>query len=93
MSPEEQSDLPAHAFACTEPDKIEPIAVIGLALRFPQDATSPQKFWEMLMKKESAMTDVPRERYNVEAFYEEGEHQTGVVSCFKCIYRQRGISC
>lgn len=24
------------------------IAVIGMALRFPQDATSPEKFWEML---------------------------------------------
>ena len=62
-----------------EQDKIEPIAIVGLALRFPQDATSPRSFWQMLMEKRSAMTDVPSDRFNIDAFYREGEHETGVV--------------
>lgn len=47
----------------------QPIAVIGMALRFPQDATSPEKFWEMLIDGRSARTEVPKERYNVDSHY------------------------
>ncbi len=73
-----------------ESDGMEPIAIIGLSLRFPQDAISPQKFWRMLMEKRSAMTDVPTDRFNVEAFFEEGEHKTGVVR-YPCTIRKRRI--
>lgn len=48
---------------------VQPIAVIGMALRFPQDATSPEKFWEMLMDGRSARTEVPKQRYNVDSYY------------------------
>ena len=47
----------------------QPIAVIGMGLRFPQDATSPEKFWDMLMEGRSARTEVPTERYNVDSHY------------------------
>lgn len=57
-------------------DKMEPIAVIGLALRFPQDATSPEAFWQMLMQGRSAMTDVPKERFNIDAFHCSGMNKT-----------------
>lgn len=45
------------------------IAVIGMALRFPQDATSPEKFWEMLVDGRSARSEVPKERYNINSHY------------------------
>lgn len=47
----------------------QPIAVIGMALRFPQGATSPEKFWDMLMEGRSARTEVPKDRYNVDSHY------------------------
>jgi hypothetical protein len=31
-------------------DKLEPIAIVGMDLRFPQDANGPEEFWEMLNK-------------------------------------------
>ncbi|KAF2177891.1 hypothetical protein K469DRAFT_601543 [Zopfia rhizophila CBS 207.26] len=46
----------------------EPIAVIGLALKFPQDATCPESFWQTLLEKRSALTSVPKERYNADSF-------------------------
>ena len=52
-----------------ESDKLEPIAVTGFSLKFPQDATSPEKFWQMMLHGRSAMTDVPKDRWNVDAFY------------------------
>ena len=64
---------------CTIGVGMEPIAIIGFSLRFPQDATSPQKFWKMLMEKRSAMTDVPADRFNIDAFYGTGEDDPGEV--------------
>lgn len=61
-------------------DKLEPIAIIGLSLRFPQDATSQAGFWDMLMEGRSARSDVPKDRFNVDAFYKTDSSKTGIVS-------------
>lgn len=50
-------------------DKIEPIAIIGFSARFPQDAISPEAFWNMLREGRSAMTEVPKDRFNIDSFY------------------------
>lgn len=47
----------------------QPVAIIGMGLRFPQDATSPEKFWQMLVDGRSAKTEVPKERYNIDSHY------------------------
>jgi len=57
----------------------DPIAIIGLGLKFPQDAVSAESFWEMLVEGRSARSEVPKERYNVDAFYAPGESKTGTV--------------
>ena len=62
-----------------EQDKLEPIAVIGLSLKFPQDAKSPESFWQMLVEGRSARTDVPANRFNVDAFYRPGPNRVGMV--------------
>lgn len=50
-------------------DKIEPIAVVGFSMNFPQDATSEAGFWQMLTEGRSAMTEIPNTRFNIDAFY------------------------
>jgi hypothetical protein len=50
-------------------DSVTPIAVVGLSLKFPQEATSPESFWKMLMEKRCAMTEVPSDRFNIDAFH------------------------
>lgn len=56
--------------------QIEPIAVCGLSLKFPQDASSEKKFWTMLLEKRSAMTEFPPERLNINAFYHPTRHRS-----------------
>ena len=46
-----------------------PIAIIGYSLKFPQDATSSEAFWQMLVEGRSARSEIPGNRFNVEAFY------------------------
>lgn len=50
-------------------EKLEPIAVIGYSAKFPQDASSPEAFWQLLCEGRSAMTEVPKDRFNVHSFY------------------------
>ncbi|KAG6365680.1 hypothetical protein INS49_007291 [Diaporthe citri] len=53
----------------TERDPMEALAIIGLSVKFPQDATTPEAFWEMLRDGRSAASRVPADRFNVDAFY------------------------
>ena len=46
-----------------------PIAIVGYSLRFPQDATSSEAFWRMLVEGRSARSEVPGDRFNLDAFH------------------------
>jgi acyl transferase domain-containing protein len=48
------------------------IAIVGLSCRFPGDASSPSKFWEMLKNGRNGFSPTT-DRYNAEAFH----HPTG----------------
>jgi acyl transferase domain-containing protein len=57
-------------------DLQEPIAVCGLALKFPQDACSEEGFWTMIQEKRSAMTEFPPERLNINAFHDSTRYDS-----------------
>lgn len=46
----------------------EPIAIVGLSCRFPQ-APNPQAFWELLRNGVDAISEVPSDRWDVDAFH------------------------
>lgn len=48
----------------------EPIAIIGIGCRFPQ-AKNKQAFWQLLQEGVDAITEVPPERWDVNAVYTE----------------------
>ncbi|KAF7911845.1 uncharacterized protein EAE98_011788 [Botrytis deweyae] len=50
-------------------DLLEPIAIIGMSLKYPQDATSPEAFWKLIREKRCTMTEWPSDRLNIDAFY------------------------
>jgi acyl transferase domain-containing protein len=58
-------------------DKVMPIAIVGVGGRFPGDASNPDKLWELLCHGGSAMTEVPKDRFNVDAFYHPQAERTG----------------
>ena len=62
-----------------EQDIIEPVAVVGLSLKFPQDATSPEAFWKMIMEKRCAMTEMPGHRLQMDSFYGTDRNRNDTV--------------
>ncbi|KAK7746447.1 Type I Iterative PKS [Cytospora paraplurivora] len=60
----------------TSGDAAMPIAIVGVSGRFPGEASSPHRLWELISQGRSALTEVPKERYNIDAFYHpSAEHQ------------------
>ena len=57
-----------------------PIAIIGLAFEFPQEATSAEAFWEMLCEGRSSDTKFPQNRLNIDAFYHPDGSRPSSVS-------------
>ncbi|RAQ55877.1 PKS-like enzyme [Aspergillus flavus] len=55
-----------------------PIAVVGLACRFPGDASSPSKFWDMLKNGKDAYSPTST-RWNSDAFYHPGGDRSNVL--------------
>jgi acyl transferase domain-containing protein len=47
----------------------KPLAIVGLSFRLPQDAVTPEAFWEMIMARRCAMTEFPADRLNIDAHY------------------------
>ncbi|HEX8051977.1 MAG TPA: beta-ketoacyl synthase N-terminal-like domain-containing protein, partial [Thermoleophilaceae bacterium] len=45
----------------------EPIAIVGLACRFPGGADTPERYWELLAAGRDAVTEVPPERWSLDA--------------------------
>lgn len=58
-------------------DVEEPIAVIGMACRFPGSVDGPESFWEMIRSGQAGVSDVPPERWDVESFYSPAPGRPG----------------
>jgi acyl transferase domain-containing protein len=59
---------------------VEPIAVIGTACRFPGGANSPEQFWQLLESGTDAITEVPANRWDINAFYHPDAARPGKMN-------------
>ena len=48
----------------------EPIAIVGAACRFPGGASTPEAFWRLLRDGVDAVTEVPADRWDTDAYYD-----------------------
>lgn len=51
----------------------DPIAICGFSMMLPQGASSPQKFWDMMMEKRCATTEFPSDRLNINGFQRKSQ--------------------
>ncbi|KAK4206967.1 putative beta-ketoacyl synthase domain-containing protein [Rhypophila decipiens] len=56
------------------------LAVVGMACRMPGDADTPEKFWELLVQGRDTVSEVPSDRFDLDAHFDptmEGENTVG----------------
>lgn len=56
----------------------EDIAIVGVGCRFP-GADNLEEFWQVLVNGENHVKDIPRERWNHDAFFSEDKDDKGKV--------------
>lgn len=61
-------------------DDIAPVAIIGMSCRFPGDATTPERLWEMCANAREAWSEWPADRFNQDAFLHPNPERGGTVS-------------
>jgi len=60
--------------------KTEPIAIIGMACRFPGGANDLMAFWRLLRDGGDAITEVPSDRWPVDRYYDPAVDVPGKMS-------------
>src|SRR5436305_5954459 len=55
----------------------EPIAIIGMGCRFPGGCHDPETFWRFLMEGGDGVIEVPRDRFDIEDFYDPDPNVAG----------------
>ena len=62
----------------------EPIAIVSMACRFPKSSTSPEAFWESLVAQTDQVSDIPDDRWDLDAFHDDDPDVPGKM------YARRG---
>lgn len=60
------------------------IAIVGIGCRYPGGISNPDEFWSFLINKGDAVTDIPKNRWNIERFYDPDPEMPGKM------YTKRG---
>ncbi|MBW4594598.1 MAG: SDR family NAD(P)-dependent oxidoreductase [Brasilonema angustatum HA4187-MV1] len=62
-----------------EQAKTEPLAIIGMGCRFPTGADTPEAFWQLLRNGVDGITDIPPERWDINAYDGRDPNQPGKI--------------
>ncbi len=55
----------------------EPIAIVGMACRFPGGAVSPEDYWDLLLQGRNAVSEIPRERMDLDPLFDSRPQTPG----------------
>lgn len=58
----------------------EPIAIVSMGCRFPGGANTPEAYWEMLLNGVDAISEIPPERWDVDAYYDSNPDTPGKIA-------------
>lgn len=62
---------------------MEPVAIVGVSFRMPQEAVDEESFWSVLEASKNLMTEWPKDRVNIDSFYEaRNEKKQNKVSIY-----------
>jgi acyl transferase domain-containing protein/NADPH:quinone reductase-like Zn-dependent oxidoreductase/NAD(P)-dependent dehydrogenase (short-subunit alcohol dehydrogenase family) len=63
--------------AAIERARSEPIAIVGIGCRFPGGADTPDEFWKLLHAGVDAVTEVPKDRWDIDRYFDPNPDAIG----------------
>ncbi|MEU2038945.1 SDR family NAD(P)-dependent oxidoreductase [Nocardia niwae] len=57
----------------------DPIVIVGMSCRFPGGVRTPEDFWELLWHGRDAITEVPPQRWDIDAYYDPDPAALGTM--------------
>ncbi|KAL4867936.1 hypothetical protein BDV12DRAFT_197797 [Aspergillus spectabilis] len=57
----------------------KPLAIIGFAAKYAQEADSAETFWEFLLQARESMTSFPKDRLNLDGYYHPDPEHAGTI--------------
>jgi acyl transferase domain-containing protein len=72
--------LPSDSTRTSDPAAREPIAIIGMACRWPGHVMDPDGLWRLLCEGVNPITEVPSERWDVRAFWNPDPSRPGKIT-------------
>jgi acyl transferase domain-containing protein/SAM-dependent methyltransferase len=55
----------------------QPVAIVGIGCRFPGNVRTPDAFWGLLHDGVDAITEVPRDRWDIDVYYDANPDASG----------------
>ncbi|MGH3823937.1 MAG: type I polyketide synthase [Pseudonocardiaceae bacterium] len=81
LSPTAREELARRlAEAGTAVTATEPVAIIGMGCRFPGGANTPDAYWELLLGGRDAVSEVPGDRWDGDAYYDPDPQAPGKIN-------------
>ena len=59
--------------------RIDPVAIVGVGLRLPGGLSTPDEFWDFLLRGGDAITEVPSDRWSADAFSHSADESCGTI--------------
>lgn len=64
----------------------EPIAIVSMACRFPRRSRTPEDFWKCLIDQTDEVSEIPDDRWDLDAFYDEDPEVPGKMYARKGVF-------
>ena len=58
----------------------QPIAIVGMACRFPGNVSTPDEFWELLARTRTGYTEIPKDRFDSNRFVHPNPGKSGTTN-------------
>lgn len=55
------------------------IAIVGIGCHTPGQVNGPEQFWDFLVSGENGVTEVPKDRWDVDEYYDPNPNKTGKI--------------
>ena len=71
----------------------QPVAIIGMACRFPGNVSTPDEFWELCARARTGFSEIPKDRFDSNRFVHPNPGKSGTTNAQGGNFLQADLKC